>query len=65
MSGIIERDRKEYFKEYHEKNKDKRNALSAIRREAKRDEINEEKRNYYYETILKLTYVLYYFFLFI
>ena len=49
MSGIIERDRKEYFKEYHEKNKDKRNALSAIRREAKRDEINEEKRNYHYK----------------
>ena len=45
MSGTIKRDRKEYFKEYHEKNKEKRNALSAIRREEKRDEINEEKRN--------------------
>ena len=49
MSGTIKRDRKQYQKEYHEKNKEKRNALSAQRREEKRVEINEGHKKYYYE----------------
>ena len=55
MSGTIERDRQQYFKEYHEKNKEKRNALAAKRREEKRDEINEGHKKYYFENFERRT----------
>ena len=55
MSGTLERDRKQYFKVYKEKNKEKRNAQSAKRREEKRDEINEGHKKYYYENFERIT----------